>query len=128
MFRSTLFTVAISAFAAMVLAAPSNPQKRHDDDNENVLDVQDVGVIANVDEALKSKDQYITTAVWHTLLISIEITDAEVANDLNLLSNERNDDHWRDHHWDGDHWDHDDFYGHYDRYDDHEHGYYHFDD
>ncbi|KAL1926089.1 hypothetical protein VTP01DRAFT_6126 [Rhizomucor pusillus] len=107
MFRSTLFTVAISAFAAMVLAAPSNPQKRHDDDNENVLDVQDVGVIANVDEALKN---------------------AEVANDLNLLSNERNDDHWRDHHWDGDHWDHDDFYGHYDRYDDHEHGYYHFDD
>ncbi|KAL1926088.1 hypothetical protein VTP01DRAFT_6125 [Rhizomucor pusillus] len=95
MFRSTLFTFAISALAAMALAAPKTVQKRHDDDNSGVIDLQDVGLV-NVDEALKN---------------------AEVLNDVNLLSKEHNDDHYRHH----DHHGYHDYDGHYDIYDDHGH-------
>lgn len=53
MFRSTLFALALSAIAAMTLAAPNNV-KRHDEGNDNVIDVNDIGLV-NVDELGKSK-------------------------------------------------------------------------
>ncbi|KAL1926098.1 hypothetical protein VTP01DRAFT_6135 [Rhizomucor pusillus] len=86
MFRSTLFALALSAIAAMTLAAPNNV-KRHDDGNDNVIDVNDIGLV-NVDELGKN---------------------ADILNDVNLLSSEHNDDHYRyDHH------DHHGYHGYHD--------------
>ncbi|KAL1926093.1 hypothetical protein VTP01DRAFT_6130 [Rhizomucor pusillus] len=72
MFRSTLFTLALSAFAALTLAAP-NKAKRADDDghdvgDDSVLHVNDAGLV-NVDELAK---------------------DADLLNDLNVLSSDGN--------------------------------------
>ncbi|KAL1926097.1 hypothetical protein VTP01DRAFT_6134 [Rhizomucor pusillus] len=72
MFRSTLFTLALSAFAVMTLAAPNKAKRAddegsgHDVDDDSVLHLNDIGLV-NVDEALK---------------------DADVLNDLNILSSE----------------------------------------
>ncbi|KAL1926480.1 hypothetical protein VTP01DRAFT_5809 [Rhizomucor pusillus] len=76
MFRSTLFTLALSAFAVMTLAAPNKAKRSgdddgHDVDDDSVLHLNDIGLI-NVDEALK---------------------DADVLNGVDILSSGGDDDH-----------------------------------